>query len=150
MRSMRREELSICVGVLLACLGMALIGLGEWHSLDFSTGWLMYLGGVIFLLGGLFLLWKDPLTTFSSQQKPSLELNEVYLGRLNLNGYSIRACERENNQGVIQFRLTSIPALTPEKEAALIRYMINEDLIEEFWGGISQKIEEEGAWAFFQ
>jgi hypothetical protein len=46
--------------------------------------------------------------------------------------------------------LTSIPALTPEKEAALVRYMINEGLIEEFWRGMRQKIEEEGAWAFFQ
>ena len=100
--------------------------------------------------GGLFLIWKDPLATPSSQEESPLELNGVYLGRFNFNGYSIKAYERENKQGAKQFRLTSIPALTAEKEAAIIRYMINEGLIEKFWREISQKIEEEGAWAFFQ
>ena len=73
----------------------------------------------------------------------------MYLGSLDLNGYSIKTYECETNQGEKQFRLVSMPAATLEKEAALIRYIVNEGLIENFSRGISEKIEEEAAWAFF-
>jgi hypothetical protein len=40
--------------------------------------------------------------------------------------------------------------LTPEREAAFIRYIVNEGLIENIWRETSKKIEEEAKWAFFQ
>jgi hypothetical protein len=39
--------------------------------------------------------------------------------------------------------------MEPEREAALIRYLINEGLSEQIWPQISRRIEEEATWAFF-
>jgi hypothetical protein len=39
--------------------------------------------------------------------------------------------------------------MEPEREAACIRYLVNEGLIEELWPQMSQKIKEEADWAFF-
>ena len=35
-----------------------------------------------------------------------------------------------------------------EQEAACIRYLVNEGLIEELWPKMSQRIKEEADWAF--
>ena len=43
-----------------------------------------------------------------------------------------------------------MPGITAQKEAALIRYIVNEGLIENISRGMSKKIEEEAGWAFFQ
>jgi hypothetical protein len=39
--------------------------------------------------------------------------------------------------------------MDPEREAAVIRYLINEGLSESMWPQISNRIEEEAIWAFF-
>lgn len=140
----------ICAGILLACVGMALIGFGEWNSLDLSQGWLVYLLGLTFFFAGLFLVWIDPLATPALQDESVSESDGIYLGRFELNGRSIRAYERESDLGGRQLRLKSYPAITPEQEAAFIRYIVNEGLAENIWRGMSRKIEEEASWAFFQ
>ena len=152
MRKMLEEEAwFICAGVLLTCLGMALIGFGRWYNLDISSGWPIYLAGFIFCLGGLFYLgWKDPFGEPDREELAQPGSKNIYLGRLELNGYSLRAYERETARDGKQFRLVSIPAVTPQKEAALIRYVVNEGLIENISQGMSKKIEEEAGWAFFQ
>jgi hypothetical protein len=153
MRKMLEEEETwvVCAGVLLACLGLALIGFGRWYNLEISNGWPIYLAGSIFCLGGLFYLgWKDPAVEPGSEELPQPGSKNVYLGRLDLNGYSLRAYECETARDGKQFRLVSIPAVPPQKEAALIRYIVNEGLIENISRKMSKKIEEEAGWAFFQ
>jgi hypothetical protein len=39
--------------------------------------------------------------------------------------------------------------MSPDREAAVIRYLINEGLSETMWPQISRRIEEEANWAFF-
>ncbi len=39
--------------------------------------------------------------------------------------------------------------MSPEREAAFIRYLIAEGLSETLWPQISRRIEEEANWAFF-
>jgi hypothetical protein len=130
---------------------MTLIGFGRWYNLDISQGWPIYLAGSIFCLGGLFYLgWKDPSGEPSWDELPQPGPKNIYLGSLNLNGYSLGAYECETDRDGTRFRLVSNPALTPQKEAALIRYMVNEGLIEKISRGMSKKIEEEAGWAFFQ
>jgi hypothetical protein len=70
--------------------------------------------------------------------------------RLDLNGYSLRAYECETARDGKQFRLVSIPGVAPQKEAAVIRYIVNEGLIENILQGMSKEIEEEAGWAFFE
>jgi hypothetical protein len=38
--------------------------------------------------------------------------------------------------------------VSAKQEAACIRYMVNEGLIEEFWPDMNKKIKEEADWAF--
>jgi hypothetical protein len=49
--------------------------------------------------------------------------------------------------GSKQFRLVSSPKVSPEQEAAYIRYIVNEGLIEDWWPQMNKKITEEANWA---
>ena len=152
MRKVLKEEAwVICAGILLVCFGMALIGFGRWSNLEISPGWPIYLAGSIFCLGGLFYLgWKDPSVESDCGEPPQPGLKNIYLGSLDLNGYSLRAYECETDLDGTRFRLVSNPAVSPQQEAALIRYIVNEGLIEKISRGMNKKIEEEAGWAFFQ
>ena len=72
----------------------------------------------------------------------------MYLGKFQLNGYLFEAYEREGNKGGKEFRLVSTPSVSPAQEAAFIRYIIQEDLINNLWPQMSKQIEEEANWAF--
>jgi hypothetical protein len=130
----------ICVAILLAILGEALMGFGIWHILpDF-----------LLLLGVLFLIWKDRQPAANFQEKPALERQGIYLGRFDLNGYSFEAYEYESEKNGTQLRLLSFPGLTYQQEAAFIRYIVNEGLIEHIWPGIGKRIAAEANRAFFR
>jgi hypothetical protein len=143
----------ICVVVLLTYLGIALIliGLGESHRFELWLRCLIYVVGFALFLSGIFLMRKDQLSAPQFPEEPTLEPPEpegVYLGSFDLNGYSFKAYECQIAKDGRQFRLISFPPLTPEREAAFIRYIVNESLIENMCQGTSKKIEEEAAWAF--
>jgi len=129
---------------------MALIGFGEWNNIDLSRGWLIYPLGFAVFLGGLFVIWNDPSPALDPQDESAPGLNGIYLGRFELNCRSIRAYERKNDLGSRELRLESYPALTPKQEAAFIRYIVNEGLVENICRGMSKEVEEEAGWAFFQ
>ena len=142
----------ICVGVLLIYAGMALIGLGGWYSFELWLRWLIYLAGFIFFLGGLLLMWNDLLGEREFPEEPTAqtpELGGVYLASFALNSHSFKAFECETDKGRRQFRLISSPPLNSEREAAYIRYLVHEGLVENIWRGMSKRIEEEATWAFF-
>jgi hypothetical protein len=101
-------------------------------------------------LWALLLLWTDPSSApiFPEELGPGPRVG--YLGRFKLNGYSLKAYERETDKGDRQFRLIACPPVTIEREAAFIRYLVNEGFVENVWRGMSKNLEEEANWAFFQ
>ena len=111
MRKVLKEKAwLICAGILLVCLGMGLIGFGRWYNLDISQGWPIYLAGYIFCLGGLIYLgWKDSSVDPSWVELPQPGSKNIYLGSLDLNGYSLRAYECETDRDGTQFRLVQCP-----------------------------------------
>ena len=77
------------------------------------------------------------------------ESKSICLGAFHLNGHSFEAYERETDYGGRQFRLRSYPSVNPDQEAAIIRYLVHEGLIDDMWPQSSKKIQEEANWAFF-
>ena len=105
----------------------------------------MYAAGFITCLSGTFLIWKDLVAAVVfSLARPKGN----FLGEFRLNGYFFEAYEQEEENGGKQFRLLTSPQIDPEREAAWVRYLVNEGLIEEWWPRMSQKIKEEADWAF--
>jgi hypothetical protein len=135
-----------CAGTFLAVVGIVLIGVAESEMLDDWIRIAMYVAGFVGYLTGSLLMWKDLAAAAAlSLARPKGN----FLGEFRLNGYFLEADERVVENGGKQFRLVSSPQMEPEREAACIRYLVNEGLIEELWPRTSQKIKEEADWAFF-
>jgi hypothetical protein len=83
-----------------------------------------------------------------ARNEPALISRGRYLGKFRLNGYLFEAYEQEADNGVREFRLISSPSVNPAREAAFIRYMVYEGLIERMWPEMSRQIEEQANWAF--
>ena len=128
---------SICVGILLAILGVGLMGFRIWSILL----------TILLFPGALLLICKDQQPTSNFQEKPALEF---CLGRFDLNGHFLEAYECESDKNGPQLRLISIPTLTREQEAAFIRYIVNEGLVETIWPGMGKKVAAETNWAFLE
>ena len=71
-----------------------------------------------------------------------------FLGRFRLNCYTFEAYEQNGLHGNRELHLVSFRKIGCEQEAALIRYLVNEGLIEELWPQMSRKIMDETGWAF--
>ncbi|MBV8223814.1 MAG: hypothetical protein JO232_01340 [Verrucomicrobia bacterium] len=136
------------LGLVMAELGMLLIGLGGWNALYFQTRMLNYAGGSILFLSGLVLIWIDARRMKVACNGSGLTSEGTYLGKFELNGHLFEAYERRANNGASEFRLLSSPSVNPAQEAAFIRYLVNEGLIEAMWPNMSRQIEEEANWAF--
>ena len=104
---------------------------------------LLFLGMLLLIRNG-----QQPASNF--QEKPAWRREGTNLGSFDLNGYSFSAYECAPNKNGTQLRLTSIPALTYEQEAAFIRYIVNEGLAENIWPGMGKKIAAEANWAFLE
>jgi hypothetical protein len=97
--------------------------------------------------GGFFLIWKDLVAgAVFSLARPK----DNFLGEFRLNGHFFEAYECGGENCSKQFRLLSSPKMDPEREAACIRYLVNEGLIDELWPQRCQKIKEEADWAFLR
>ena len=134
-------------GVLFACVVMLLTLLG---ALDAGKIWiriLIYLAAFILCLGGVFLIGKA--SKVALQDEATIAAESACLRTFHLNVRSFAAYQKETGHGGKQFRLLSYPSVDPEQEAAIIRYMVREGLIEEMWPQLSQKIQDEANWAFF-
>ncbi len=135
-------------GVLVADLGLLLVPLGGWDALKTDSRILIYVGGSVLFLSGLFLICIDQIRLAVVRHDPALKFKGNYLGDFQLNGYLFEAYERDGNNGEKEFRLFSSPSVSPAQEAAFVRYIIHEGLIEDLWPQISKQIEEEANWAF--
>ena len=99
-------------------------------------------------MSGLLLIWKDAITVAVVRNEPAPIFTRSYLGKFRLNGYLFEAYEQGVDNGVREFRLISSPSVSPAREAAFIRYLVREGLIEDMWPEMSRLIEEEANWAF--
>ena len=77
------------------------------------------------------------------------KVNGAELGSVQLNGYCLVAYESETADGKKEFRLASRRPLTPQREAALIRYLAAEGFLGSLWPEMKDRIEDEAGWAFF-
>jgi hypothetical protein len=135
-------------GVFIADLGMLVIAFGGWDALKAQTRILVYVGGSLLFLGGLLLMWIDANRFAAVRHAPALGASGMYLGEFQLNGYLFEAYERKGNNGAKEFRLASSPGVSPAQEAAFIRYLVREGLIENLWPQMSKQIEDDANWAF--
>jgi hypothetical protein len=150
--SSSKDSAFLIMGILMGELGGVLLGLGGWDHFNFETRMLLYVCGSITFLGGLLLIWLvtriDATRTAVARNEPALILRGSYLGKFRLNGYLFEAYEQGAANGVKVFRLISSPSVNREREAAFIRYMVHEGLIEGMWPQASGQIKEEANWAF--
>ena len=144
----RESPWQFVLGILAADLGLALLGLGAWDALNDETRILVYLGGTIFLSSGLALICLDTISLSAAGTQPVLTANGVYIGEFKLNNHLFEAYDRAANDGRREFRLVSHPPVGFAKEAAFVRYMVNEGLIQDMWPRLSKQIEEDSNWAF--
>jgi hypothetical protein len=142
----KNSAMCLLIGVVIADLGMLLIGLGAWDALNGEMAILNYVGGSILFLSGLILVWIDARLTVT-RTKP-VKPKRSDLGKFRLNGYVFEAYEQGVDNSVRKFRLLSSPSVDPAREAAFIRYMVHEGLTEVMWPKMRRQIEEKAKWAF--
>ncbi|MFY9987037.1 MAG: hypothetical protein WAK31_19910 [Chthoniobacterales bacterium] len=136
--------LHTCGGFLSLISGFVLIGILNWESsVCLAVNLALGLGGVTLCIIGfrLFLIATE-------EDGLPMEINGVELGSIQLHGYYLVAYESESPDGKKQFRLASCRPLTPEREAALIRYLAVEGFFGTLWPEIRDRIEDEARWAF--
>jgi hypothetical protein len=88
------------------------------------------------------------LLLIATEDEPPIEVHGIELGSIELNGRYLVAYESETPDGKKQFRLASTQALTPEREAALVRYLALEGFVSSLWPEMKERLQEEVEWAF--
>ena len=140
---------ALCFGMWIVAIVFAAVLWSAYKTYDIAALLALCAGGFLFWVIRLILIrrnerlkmrQKDELTEYSKQ----LCLDGFYL-----NGRFFQPYEEAISTGHKKFRLLCSPPMEPEREAALIRYLINEGLSERMWPQISRRIEEEATWAFF-
>jgi hypothetical protein len=144
----RDSAWQLYASVLFNGLVMALICSGALGAVNLWIRVLIFLNAFVLCLGGLYLILKEPFRK-ALLDEPTIESKSICLGAFHLNGHSFEAYERETDYGGRQFRLRSYPSVNPDQEAAIIRYLVHEGLIDDMWPQSSKKIQEEANWAFF-
>ena len=131
-------------GFLALTSGFVLICVLNWgRSDDLALNLTLGIAGLALCLTGIRLT----LVATEDDGTPD-EVNGPELGRIQLNGYYLIAYESETIEGNKQFRLACWRPLTPEREAALIRYLALEGFLVSLWPEMKGRIEEETRWAF--
>ena len=137
----------LLAGILIADLGLLLIPLAGWDALGMNLQTLTVEGVSLFFLSGLFLIFVEAGLSSATDQPAPINKGK-YLGSFQLNGYYFEAYERDGDNSDKELRLVSLPSVGPAQEAAFIRYIVHEELIECLLPKIGRQIEEEARWAF--
>jgi hypothetical protein len=136
--------LRISGGFIAFTSGFVLICLLNWESsVDLPVNLCASLAGISLSIVGIRLLLMA-----TADGGPPVQVNGAELGRIQLNGYYLIAYESEGANAKKQFRLRSYRTLSPEKEAALVRYLAVEGFLVSLWPEMKERIEEEANWAF--
>ena len=143
----RREKwslLQVTAGFLSLTTGLILICVLNWgSSLYMAVNLALGLSAVTLCMIGIRLL----LIATEEDGLP-IEVDGIELGSIQLNGHYLVAYESETPDGKKRFRLASMRALTPEREAALVRYLALEGFLLSLWPEIKERLQEEVEWAF--
>jgi hypothetical protein len=150
------QETRRSIGIWVLCLGISLIFIIvaavlwiQYKLYYFGTGIGIFVCGVFFGLLGFGLARRNlHAGTLAKCQRTEAQ-GDLQSKQFYLNGCFFQPYEQDTSGERKQFRLLSEPPLKPEKEAAIIRYLINEGLTQKWWPQISKRIEEESNWAFF-
>jgi hypothetical protein len=140
---------ALYLGTLVLIVIVSVVVWSEYKTYHLGTWVVLCASGFVFW----FIAFASTRHDASAGPQMKSELaggsRELCLKQFYLNGYFFQPVERETSNGRKQFRLSSTPPLGPDREAAVIRYLINEGLSERMWPQISRRIEEEANWAFF-
>ena len=135
----------IVVGAAACGSGLLLFGAAQViRNMDASTYITFCFAGIVTCAVGATLFFLP-----SSYSELEMKIEGGHLGSLWLNGRYLVAYEKKVRGGRKQFRLTGSVPLRPEREAALIRYLVVEGFVDRLWPQLSESIEEETSWAFF-
>ena len=136
--------LQVLGGFFTLSSGFVLVGILNWESsTSLAVNLTLGLAGVALCIVGFRLL----LIATADDGSP-IRVDGTELGCVQLNGYYLVAYERETPDGRKQFRLASRRTLTPEREAALIRYLALEGFLGSLWPEMKERLQEETEWAF--
>jgi hypothetical protein len=141
--------LAMCLAMLLATLIVAAVVWSEYKTYHFGTWMALWIGGFLFWLIGLALIGRGAPARTQPKHEFTEDSGELCLREFYLNGHFFQPYEQAISIGQKKFRLLSTPPMDPDREAAVIRYLLNEGLCERMWPQISRRIEEEATWAFF-
>jgi hypothetical protein len=136
-------------GALLLIVIVAGVVWSEYKAYHIGTWVVLCAGGSLFWFIGFALAGRGGPAGTPLQQECAEGPEGSFLSGFYLNGCFFQAYEQGTSSGRKQFRLLATPQISPEREAAMIRYVINEGLSEKMWPQISRRIEEEANWAFF-
>jgi hypothetical protein len=134
------------VWALLLTVTLAAVVWSEYEGYHVATLIAICAGGSLYWFFGFGLAGRG--TLMQAQYDFAEDSEELCLKAFYLNGYFFQPYEQGTSSGRKQFRLRAMPSMSSEREAAFIRYLINEGLSEKMWPGISRRIEEEANWAF--
>jgi len=138
------ELLQMIGGFFSLTFGIVLIGILNWgSSTSLPVNLALGLAGI-----GLCIVGFRLLLVATADDGLPVEVDGTELGSVRLNGYYLVAYEREAPDGRRQFRLASSRTLTPEREAALIRYLALEGFLGSLWPEMKERLQEETEWAF--
>lgn len=138
--------LQIIGGFFSLTFGIVLVGILNWESsADLPVNLGLGLAGIALCFVGFRLL-----LVATAEDGPRIKADGPELGYVQLNGYYLVAYECENPDGRKRFRLASSRALTPEREAALIRYLALEGFLASLWPEMRERLQEETEWAFLR
>jgi hypothetical protein len=136
--------LQVLGGFFALTSGFVLVGILNWESsTSLAVNLILGLAGVALCVFGFRLL----LVATEDDGSP-IQVDGTKLGYVQLNGYYLVAYERETPDGRKQFRLSSSRTLTPEREAALIRYLALEGFLGSLWPEMKERLQDETEWAF--
>ena len=136
--------LQIIGGFFALTSGFTIVGIINWESsADLAVNLVTGLVGIVLCVAGIRLL-----LIATADDMPPIHVDGVELGSVQINGYYLVAYEHESPDGRKQFRLASSRPLTPEREAALIRYLALEGFLGSFWPEMKERLQEETEWAF--
>jgi hypothetical protein len=142
-----KETWAFCLGTLLLVLIIAAVAWSEYQANHIGTWIAICAGGFVFCFIGFTCAGKGARA--NPQSRHQFAEGELCLREFYFNGYWFQPYEQNTACGGKQFRLSSTPQISPDREAAVIRYLIHEGLGEKMWPQISSRIEEEANWAFF-
>ena len=140
---------ALYLGTLVLIVIVSVVVWSGYKTYHLGTWLVLCAGGFVFWFVGFASSRHSASASSQVKSKPAVGSRELCFKEFYLNGDFFQPFEQETSNGRKQFRLSSTPPLGSDREAAVVRYLINEGLSERMWPQISRRIEEEANWAFF-